>query len=74
LFGGVRLRTDVAQAHAPPRDTLYLVFKIAPRVEHSWRPLNGGLTTMTLLAGSRLVDGVYEPSGSESTRTLERWR
>ena len=39
---------------------LYLVFKIAQRLEHSWRPLNGGLTVMTLLlGGARFVDGVY---------------
>lgn len=37
---------------------LYLVFKIAQRLEHSWRPPNGGLTIMTLvLGGARFVDG-----------------
>ena len=29
---------------------LYLVFKITQRLELGWRPLNGGLTLMTLLA------------------------
>jgi hypothetical protein len=32
-------------------NALYLVFKIAQRLEHSWRPLNGRLTIMTLLLG-----------------------
>lgn len=41
-------------------NALYLVFKVAQRLEHSWRPLNGGLTVMTLLLdGARFVDGVY---------------
>jgi hypothetical protein len=41
-------------------NALYLVFKIAQRLEHAWRPLNGGLTVMTLLlGGARFVDGVY---------------
>lgn len=41
-------------------NALYLVFKIAERLEKSWRPLNGGLTIMTLvLAGHRFIDGVY---------------
>lgn len=37
--------------------------QIAQRLEHSWRPLNGGLTIMTLLlGGARFVDGVYVPA------------
>jgi hypothetical protein len=28
---------------------LYLVFKITQRLEARWRPINGGLTLMTLL-------------------------
>jgi hypothetical protein len=45
---------------------LYLVFKIARHLEHSWRPPNGGLTIMTLdLGGARLVDGVYVPPVEE---------
>lgn len=36
------------------------------RLEHSWRPLNGGLTIMTLLLGSaRFVDGVYVPQPAQ---------
>jgi len=32
----------------------------------SWRPLNGGLTVMTvLLGGARFVDGVYVPTPQE---------
>ncbi len=55
-----RLRTDVAQGMRRRENALYLVFKIAQRLEHSWRPLNGGLTNMTLLlGGARFVDGVY---------------
>jgi hypothetical protein len=39
---------------------LYLVFKIAQRLELGWRLLNGGLTLMTLLLrGARFVDGIY---------------
>lgn len=46
-------------------NALYLVFKIAQRVEHSWRPLNGGLTVMTLLrGGARFIDGVYVPQSA----------
>lgn len=60
LFAGVRLRTDVAKRRR--EDALYPVFKIAQRLEHSWRPLNGGLTVMTLLlGGARFLDGVYVP-------------
>ena len=41
------------------------MFKIAQRLEHSWRPLNGGLTVMTLLlGGARFVDGVYVPQSA----------
>ncbi len=41
---------------------LYLVFKITQRLELGWRPLNGGLTLMTLLLrGARFVDGIYVP-------------
>jgi hypothetical protein len=41
---------------------LYLVFKVVERLEHSWRPLNGGLTVMTLvLRGERFVDGIFVP-------------
>ena len=40
-------------------NALYLVFKIAQRLEPAWRPLNGGPTIMTLLpGGARFVDGV----------------
>ena len=60
LFAGVRLRTDVAKHMRRRENPLYLVFKIAQRLEHSWRPLNGGLTIMTLLlGGARFVHGVY---------------
>ncbi|MDP9269868.1 MAG: hypothetical protein M3P14_02615 [Chloroflexota bacterium] len=39
------------------------MFKIAQRLEHSCRPLSGGLTMMTLLlGGARFVDGVYVPA------------
>jgi hypothetical protein len=51
LFAGVRLWTDVAKRMRRCENALYLVFKIAQRLEHSWRPLNGGLTIMTLLLG-----------------------
>jgi len=37
------------------------------RLEHSWRPLNGGLRIMTLLlGGARFVDGVYVPTVQEA--------
>jgi len=66
LFAGVRLRTDVAKRMRRRENALYLVFKIAQRLEHSWRPLNGGLTIMTLLlGGARFVDGVYVPAQEE---------
>lgn len=62
LFAGVRLRTDVGKRMRRRENALYLVLKIAQRLEHSWRPLNGGLTVMTLLLGrARFVDGVYVP-------------
>jgi hypothetical protein len=45
---------------------LYLVFKITQRLELVWRPLNGGLTIMTLLLrGARFVDGIYIPADVE---------
>ncbi len=63
VFAGVRLRTNVAKRMRRRENALYLVFKIAQRLEHSWRPLNGGLTIMTLLlGGARFVDGVYVPA------------
>ncbi len=66
LFAGVRLRTDVAKRMRRRENALYLVFKIAQRLEHSWRPLNGGVTIMTLLlGGARFVDGVYVPQSAE---------
>lgn len=38
-----------------------------PRLEHSWRPLDGSLTIMTLLlGGARFVDGVYVPAPEAS--------
>lgn len=44
----------------------HLVFKLAQRLEHSWCPLNGGLTIMTLLlGGARSVDGVCVPTAEE---------
>jgi transposase-like protein len=67
LFAGVRLRTDVAKRMRRRENALYLVFKVAQRLEHSWRPLNGGLTVMTLLlGGARFVDGVYVPQSAVS--------
>jgi len=43
-----------------------VVFKIAQRLEHLWRPLNGGLTMVTLLlGGARFADGVYVPDAKE---------
>jgi len=60
LFAGVRLRTNVAKRMRRRENALYLVFKVAQRLEQSWRPLNGGLTVMTLLlGGARFADGVY---------------
>jgi hypothetical protein len=41
-------------------------FKITQRLELGWRPLNGGLTLMTLLLrGARFVDGIYIPADVE---------
>ncbi len=66
VFAGVRLRTDVAKRMRRRENALYLVFKVAQRLEHSWRPLNGGLTVMTLLlGGARFVDGVYVPQSAQ---------
>jgi len=66
LFAGVRLRTDVAKRMRRRENALFLVFKIAQRLEHSWRPLNGGLTVMILLlGGARFVDGVYVPQSAQ---------
>lgn len=59
---------------------LCLVFKIAQRLEHSWRPPNGGLTIMTMvLGGARIVVGVYVPpveegKGSKTPQTRTRAR
>jgi hypothetical protein len=39
------------------------VFKITQRLELGWRPLNGGLTLMTLLLrGAHFVDSIYIPA------------
>ncbi len=52
----------MAKRMRPRENPLYLVFKIAQRLEHSWRPLYGGLTIMTLVLGeARFVDG---PAGA----------
>jgi hypothetical protein len=59
----VRLRTNVSKRMRRRDSTLYLVFKITQRLELGWRPLNGGLTLMTLLLrGARFVDGIYIPA------------
>lgn len=62
LFAGVRLRTNATRRMRRRDSALHLVFKVAQRLEHTWRPLNGGLTVMTLvLRGERFADGVYVP-------------
>ena len=40
---------------------LYLVFKVLERLEHSWRPPNGGMTPTLVFRGERFVDGSYVP-------------
>ncbi|MDA8238327.1 MAG: IS256 family transposase [Chloroflexi bacterium] len=63
VFAGVRLRTNVSKRMRRRDSALYLVFKITQRLELGWRPLNGGLTIMTLLLrGARFVDGIYIPA------------
>jgi putative transposase len=63
VFAGVRLRTNVSKRMRPRDSALYLVFKITQRLELGWRPLNGGLTLMTLLLrGARFIDGIYIPA------------
>jgi hypothetical protein len=52
-FAGVRLRTDVARRMRRRENAPYLVFKIAQRHEHSWRPLNGGVDGHDPAAGRR---------------------
>jgi hypothetical protein len=48
---------------------LYLVFKITQRLELGWRPLDRGLTIMTLLLrGARFVDGIYIPADVSQSR------
>lgn len=48
---------------------LYLVLKITQRLELGWRPLNGGLTLMTLLLrGARFVDGIYVLTEAETDK------
>jgi putative transposase len=59
LFAGVRLRTNVARRIRIRDGTLHLVWKVAQRLERSWRLLNGGLTVMTL--GDRFIDGIHVP-------------
>lgn len=60
----MRLRTNVSKRMRRRDSALYLVFKITQRLELGWRPLNGGLTLMTLLlGGARFVDGIYIPAG-----------
>jgi putative transposase len=62
IFAGVRIRTNVAKRLRRRDSALCLVFKVVQRLEHAWRPLNGGLTVMTLvLRGERFVDGIYVP-------------
>ncbi len=59
----MRLRTNVSKRMRRRDSALYLVFKITQRLELGWRPLNGGLTIMTLLLrGARFVDGIYIPA------------
>ncbi len=66
VFAGVRLRTNVSKRMRRRDSALYLVFKITQRLELGWRPLNGGLTLMTLLLrGARFVDGIYIPADVE---------
>lgn len=66
MFAGVRLRTVVAKRMRRRENALYLVFKVAQRLELSWRPLNGGLTVMTLLpGGARFVDGASVPQSPQ---------
>ena len=66
VFAGVRLRTNVSKRMRRRDSALYLVFKITQRLELGWRPLNSGLTLMTLLLrGARFVDGIYIPADVE---------
>lgn len=66
VFAGVRLRTNVTKRMRRRDSALYLVFKITRRLELGWRPLDGGLTLMTLLLrGARFVDGIYIPCERE---------
>ena len=62
MTAAVSLRTDVTKRMRRLENALYRVFKVAQRIEQSWRPLNGGATIMTLLlGGARFFDGVYVP-------------
>jgi putative transposase len=66
VFAGVRLRTDVSKRMRRRDSALFLEFKITQRLELGWRPLNGGLTLMTLLLrGARFIDGIYTPADVE---------
>ncbi len=66
VFAGVRLRTNVSKRMRRRDSALYLVFKITQRLELGWRPLNGGLTLVTLLLrGARFVDGIYIPTEAD---------
>jgi transposase-like protein len=63
VFAGVRLRTNVSKRIRRRDSALYPVFRITQRLELGWRPLNGGLTLMTLLLrGARFVDGMDVPA------------
>jgi transposase-like protein len=59
VFAGVRLRTTVAKRARVRENALYLVFKIIERLAGAWRPLEGGVTIMSLLLdGATFRDGV----------------
>ena len=58
VFSAVRLRTDVTRRMKRRDSALYLVFKVALRLNVCWRPLNGGRNLMRLL-----VDGAQFEAG-----------
>jgi hypothetical protein len=75
VFAGVRLRTNVSKRMRRRDSALYLVFKITQRLELGWRPLNGGLSLMTLLLRGKPASSTATTSRpTSSNRTTPEGR
>ncbi len=62
ILVGVRLRADVRKRQANHVNTLYLLFKVVPRLSEHWRWITAADLCQFVLDGKRFTDGrLVEP-------------